>query len=144
MNSPTTQNYIDAAKIISTCRADRLDAVIDLLRKGGIELSESMIHQAYNSQTSIKQTENINLRAKRKNRYESRWKETNDPIIVTLRNAYLDGYKIADIASAASITRTALYEYMRGDRQYSPDIEQRFIFAFNALGIQFPSEQPLN
>lgn len=135
-----TINYLEIAKIVASCKANRLKLVLELLAKGGVQLSDDAINEALSN--SYQRTEIVteSNRESKLNRYENRWVETTDPIILTLRTAYLDGYRIADIASAAGITRTALYEYMIGRRQYSPIIQQKFVRAFNLLSIPYPSD----
>lgn len=140
MDSPTPRDYVDAAKIIGSCKTDRLIAVLDLLKQGGIELSEGIYLKTQPSPNSNFVSYATSSEEMRKRRYEGRWTETDDPIIIALRNAYIKGIKIATIASAANLTRTVLYEYMVGRRQYSPYIAERFIHAFHELNIPFPPE----
>lgn len=134
----TSEQYIEAAKIVATCKESRLNIVLDILKKGGFDISSDAIMNAIEENVSNGRTEDEIKKFNRMKRYDKRWVKTNDPIILTLRNAYLDGVKISTIASTAGVTRTALYEYMVGRRQYSPWIAEKFTDAFKSLNIQYP------
>ena len=137
----TKEEYLEVLRIVSECKPSRLKYVLAILKKAGIEIDD-------NDQNEIvkkKQMKFISMpdvneihRESREKRYSGRWLKTTDPIILSLREAYLSGVRISTIAEAAGITRTALYEYMVGRRQYSPWIAERFIEAFKTLNIQYP------
>lgn len=134
----TSEQYLEAAKIVASCKESRLNIVLDILRKGGFDISSDAIMNAIEENVSNGHSADEIKKFNRMKRYDKRWLKTDDPIILALRNAYLDGVKISTIASAAGITRTALYEYMVGRRQYSPWIAERFISAFSSLNIHYP------
>lgn len=134
----TQEQYLEAAKIVASCKENRLSLVLDILKKGGFDISADPIENAITEVESAASSVEEVRRLSRMKRYDKRWVKTNDPIILTLRNAYLDGVKISTIASTAGITRTVLYEYMVGRRQYSDYIADKFIFAFEKLGIPYP------
>lgn len=138
----TPEQYLEAAKIVATCKENRLSIVLDILKKGGFDLSNDTVAEAiYDKMLDGYTTEEIKKYSRLK-RYDKRWVKTSDPIVITLRNAYLDGVKISTIAATAGITRTVLYEYMIGRRQYSGFIAEKFILAFEKLGIPYPPKAP--
>ena len=137
----TKEEYLEVLRIVSECKTSRLKYVLAILREAGIKIDDEDKSKIFRA----KQQELIDpsiiegiKRESREKRYSGRWIETSDPIILTLREAYLSGIKISTIAEAAGITRTALYEYMVGRRQYSPWIAERFISAFSSLNIKYP------
>lgn len=137
----TKEEYLEVLRIVSECKPSRLKYVLAILKEAGITIDDEDSDKVF----CAKQQELIDpsiiegiKRESREKRYSGRWIETSDPIILTLREAYLSGIKISTIAEAAGITRTALYEYMVGRRQYSPWIAERFISAFSSLNIHYP------
>lgn len=144
----TKEEYLEVLRIVSECKPSRLKYVLAILKEAGIAIDDEDSNKVFRVNSKVfytKQQEPIDLsiiegirRESREKRYSGRWIETSDPIILTLREAYLSGTKISTIAEAAGITRTALYEYMIGRRQYSPWIAERFTDAFKTLNIQYP------
>ena len=137
----TKEEYLEVLRIVSECKPSRLKYVLAIQKEADIAIDDEDSDKVFRA----KQQELIDpsviegiKRESREKRYSGRWVETSDPIILTLREAYLSGVKISTIAEAAGITRTALYEYMVGRRQYSPWIAERFISAFSSLNIQYP------
>ena len=142
MNTPTTKDYIEAAKVIGSCRIERLDAVLEILKLGGIELSDDIISKAYGKRMRVEDAMALSVRTKRELITDGKWSESSDPIIITLRNAYLDGAKLSDISRAAGITRTAIYEIIRGNRSCKPSTKSQLISAFSSLNIPYPHPDP--
>lgn len=136
----TQNDYLEAARLVAECKPSRLKYVLEILRQGGIEIPEEVIMQTKQEHEASERSGIMSRRQDREKRYDKRWVKTDDPIILTLREAYLSGYKISEIAEASNITRTALYEYMVGRRQYSCFIEDRFIEGFKTLGIKYPPD----
>lgn len=137
-NEQVQSCYIQAAKIISSCPKNRLKLVLSVLTQGGIDCSDLTISDAVETRMEEFETYEDFARHQREKRYNGRWMKTTNPVVLSLRNAYLDGHKISDIAKAAHITRTALYEFMHGRRTISPDMRKRFEHAFSALNIEYP------
>lgn len=143
----TKEEYLEVLRIVSECKPSRLKYVLAILKEAGIAIDDEDSDKVFrvgkvfrtNQQELIDPSiiEGIK-RESREKRYSGRWIKTSDPIILTLREAYLSGIKISTIAEAAGITRTALYEYMVGRRQYSPWIAEKFTDAFKSLNIQYP------
>ena len=140
----TPEQYLEAAKIVASCKENRLSLVLDILKKGGFDISADSIMNSIAEVESAGYSAEEVKKFNRMKRYDKRWIKTNDPIVLTLRNAYLDGVKISTIASTAEITRTVLYEYMVGRRQYSDFIAEKFVSAFEKLGIPYPPKPDPN
>lgn len=135
MSIPTTRDYIEAAKAVSTCNSNRIRAVLDLLAQAGIKLT----YADDNMNLSLITDDDIREQRKRdrEERYKGIWLKTDDPVTLAIRSAYLNGYKITDIAVAAGVSRTALYEYMKGYRNYTKLTRLKFEAAFTNLNIPY-------
>lgn len=137
----TKEEYLEVLRIVSECKPSRLKYVLAILKEAGIHIEDDDVKEVEigkNEKFVTSFPVDEIKRESREKRYSGRWLKTTDPIILSLREAYLSGVRISTIAEAAGITRTALYEYMVGRRQYSPWIAERFIEAFKTLNIQYP------
>lgn len=135
----TKEDYLEAARLIAECKPNKLMYVLAVLRQGGFDVdsmvsNENSYYANYNSKLTLDELR----RKKRESRYKDIWINSDDPIVLALRNAYLDGFKVSDISECSGITRTAIYDYMRGSRQYSAFTKERFLNAFESLGINYP------
>lgn len=139
----TKEEYLEVLRIVSDCKPSKLKYVLAILKKAGIDIDdddENEVIKKRQKKLVTSATVDEIQRESREKRYSGRWIKTSDPIILSLREAYLSGIKISIIAEAAGITRTALYEYMVGRRQYSPWIGEQFLAAFKTLNIQYPPD----
>ena len=135
------KELLKAAEIVATCKPERLELMLEIFKQCGFNLSDELIQKAVRRNRDIEHAESLYIKLKRENRYQDKWSETDNPVIISLRNAYLSGFRIADIAKAACLTRTSLYDIMSGYRNISPSTVNSLILAFSKLNIPYPPEQ---
>lgn len=104
-------DYIKAAKLVATCREDRLPMVLEILRQSGIDVS-SLNEVEYTTPVKVAAERRRAERVPRK----ERWVKTDDPFIDKLRYAYCDGLNMRRLSESSGVGRTAIYNYMNGIR----------------------------
>ena len=129
----SNEMYIKAAKIIATCPAKRLPAVLSVLEKGGIvftneELEKMKLSAAHPSKTDI-------LISNRKEQKKEEWKETDNEYIIRLREAYDKGVSITQISRIVGVNKATAYKYLWGWRTPSRCIGEKIVEACNSLGF---------
>ncbi len=144
MNEPTVQDYIEAAKVIGSCKIERLDAVIEIFKKCGINLSDSAISKAYGNKVTPEDIKTLSINEKRELMVDGKWSDSSDPVVIALRAAYINGCKVSDITKVANIPRTAFYDIIKGNRRITTRVRSQLIFALRTLNIpiNFNSSDP--
>lgn len=104
-------DYIKAAKLVATCRADRLPMVLEILRQSGIDVS-ALNEVEYTSPVK----ESAERRRNERTPKVKRWSKTDDPFIEKLRHAYCNGLNMQRLSESSGVGRTAIYNYMNGIR----------------------------
>lgn len=134
------RELLKAAEIVAVAKTERVELVLEMLKQAGFDLSDDLIQKALLRNRAVDRAELLYTKNKRENRYKGRWAETDNPIILSLRHAYLSGFKVADIAKAAGLPRTAIYELMSGYRNFTPVTADSLVHAFNLLSIPYPPD----
>lgn len=136
----STKELLKAAQIVATCKPERLELVLQLLKENGFNVSDDLIQKAILRNHLVEKAEALYRKNKREGRFHKKWLQTNNPVILSLRNAYLSDYRIADIAKVAGLPRTALYEIMSGHRNFRDETADALIHAYSVLNIPYPPE----
>lgn len=107
--------YLEAAKIVASCKKDRIPTVMAILKQGGLEfeLDDSLV-ELLNSDENV-----IKYRKKVKMPIQS-WIPSSDPYVIQLRRAYIQGVSFSNICKKTGANRSALYAYITGKRAKSP------------------------
>ena len=110
---PNMDDYLKAAKIISTCPKNRLPFVLEVISKSGIDVPE------------IEKMLKKSLAAEKKSLYskkdgfksEKELEPSDDDTIRRLQKAYYEGISFTVLARVADMERTVLYRYIYGERK---------------------------
>ena len=113
-----TEMKLLAAEIIADCPRSRLKRVMSILLDAGlidedVEINERIIEQRRSPDT---------LKRSRKSISQEKWKNTNNPYVVTLRKAFSEGISLTSIGREAGIDRTTVYKYLWGDLNMSKEM----------------------
>lgn len=102
--------YLKAAKLIASCPRDRLELVLQVLEKGGIEferLDEILERMSAEEKKAIY--------GKRKNDDKrDNWLKSDNAITLLLREAYDKNVSMTVISNLSGVHRVTLYKYLRG------------------------------
>lgn len=109
---PSMDDYLKAAKIVSTCPASRLPYVLELLAQSGIELEnmEEAIQAA-----KVTKRKGIYSRKNGFNKTD-KWGDSTDMTVIRLKKAYLDGISFTALGKLSGVNRVSLYKYVEGGR----------------------------
>lgn len=129
MNRPNMEDYLKAAKIVSTCPRDRLPYVLDIISKSGIEISdvEKIIEES--------KTDGMKRAYLKKSGFASK-KEflfSPDPTVRRLQKAYNDGISFTVLGKISEIQRTTLYRYIYGERNIKAEHESKINEALDKI-----------
>lgn len=102
--------YLKAAKLIASCPRDRLELVLQVLEKGGIEferLDEIL------ERMSVGEKKVIYGRRPNDNKRDN-WLESDNAVTLLLREAYDKNVSMTVISNLSGVHRVTLYKYLRG------------------------------
>ena len=111
----TKHDYVQAAKLLARTKLPQMPLIIDVLKQGGIEISEDAIAQ-YKRDVMPNGT----MEKSKRNRYREPcedWLETDDPTIIRLRKAYISGLSISELSNRVDFSRPQLYNFLHGYRK---------------------------
>lgn len=124
----TQSDYVRVAKIIAECPAKRLPYVIDILRKGGVDIDESICELAGEEQKE----KAISLRERRAYAPKE-WIPTKSECALALRKAYEEGVSFTTLSRASGVNRGTLYSYMKATRNPPPFVVDQILSALANL-----------
>ena len=128
-NPKTKKEYLEAAKIVATCRENRVPLVVDILRQSGFEISDELVANVGHEEPKT----NKMLKARRdKETQRDKWKPTDDEAVLLLRKAYDTGISFTRISEMTHDNRTVLYAYLK-DRNVPEYKRQQLIDTLNEL-----------
>lgn len=107
------QDYLAAAKILASCPERRLPYVVELLKKGGIEVPEGVIEGISEDRGKAKKELKSEIRQAAT---KDKWVETDDEVVLKLRDLFESGVNVTHFADEAKISRTQFYRYLWGTR----------------------------
>ena len=105
-----TEAYVKAAKIIATCPRERLPMVRELLLKVGIEITEEEVKLALLTDRDRTPT----LARSRTEIDTSSWLPSEDPLVLSLRDAFQRGISLTKVGREVGVHRTTMYRYLKG------------------------------
>ena len=110
---PNIDDYLKAAKIISTCSKERLPYVLEILSKSGVEIQ--------NIEDLIEKSSKLSKKSlySKKNGFNSKksWSPSSDKTTLRLQKAYDDGISFTVVSKISEVNRTTLYQCVYGERQ---------------------------
>lgn len=135
------RELLKAVEIVATCKVERLDLVLDILRQAGFDISNELFKKAIKRNFDLEAADLSYTRVKRENRYRDSWCDTDNQVVLSLREGYLSGFKAATIAKYAGLPRTSIYAIMSGCRNITQPTAESLIHAFSLLKIPYPINQ---
>ena len=128
----TNKEYLDAAELVAHCKPSKLPYVLALLEQGGFAVGEEEIKAA---KKNIGRDESWVV-AQRKNSKHENWKDTDDEIILALRDAFMKGVSLSKIASVAGVHCASVYKALYG-RVPTDYMRERIVYGLEeAYGIE--------
>lgn len=128
-NRPNIDDYLKAAKIVSTCPRERLPYVLEIISKSGIEISEveNLIEES--------KADGMKRAYLKKSGFVSKkeWLFSPNPTVRRLQKAYNDGISFTVLGKISEVQRTTLYRYIYGERNMKAEHESKINEALDRI-----------
>lgn len=106
------EDALRAAKILATCPRERIPMVVQVLEQSGITVDEAL----YRASAGIASTKEDRLRRERERNDRKNWKETDDELVLYLRQAFDDGIDFKKLREITGLNKTTIYRFLWGRR----------------------------
>lgn len=117
-------DYIKAARILSKCPVSRLPQVVELLRRGGIDVDDDFVSKCVSGNRMEVEK---NLKRKRALISCSHLDDGGDEFLRKLYSAYSAGLSLTKIGEEVGITKTSMYRYLHGNSYPRAKDKERLI-----------------
>ena len=135
--SPSKMDYFRAAKLLATCKPERLPYVTEMIKKTGVEISDETTYGLIHAQMVGKTLKPVLPSYFRRDSGPKSYKKfllTDDEVALKLREAYEKDVSFHELVIRTGVDKPNLYRYMWGERCCrSPSARQNIIDTVNEL-----------